>query len=54
MGSRYLYIVLNVWLERLLTRGDYRRPASESFTPWAAEHAEGTRTTTPSPQLTSQ
>ncbi|HEU5314648.1 MAG TPA: glycosyl transferase, partial [Chloroflexota bacterium] len=24
-GSRYLYIVLNVWLERLLTRGDYRR-----------------------------
>ena len=25
-GSRYLYIVLNVWLERLLTRGDYRRP----------------------------
>lgn len=26
MGSRYLYIVLIVWLERLLTRGDYRRP----------------------------
>jgi dolichol-phosphate mannosyltransferase len=25
MGSRYLYVVLNVWLERLLTRGDYRR-----------------------------
>jgi dolichol-phosphate mannosyltransferase len=25
-GSRYLYIVLNVWLERLLTRGDYLRP----------------------------
>ena len=25
-GSRYLFIVLNVWLERLLTRGDYRRP----------------------------
>ena len=25
MGSRYLYIVLNVWLERLLTRGDYKR-----------------------------
>jgi dolichol-phosphate mannosyltransferase len=24
-GSRYLYIVLNVWLEKLLTRGDYRR-----------------------------
>jgi dolichol-phosphate mannosyltransferase len=26
MGSRYLYIVLIVWLEKLLTRGDYRRP----------------------------
>src|SRR6185436_19513567 len=26
-GSRYLYIVLNVWLESLLTRGDYRRAA---------------------------
>jgi dolichol-phosphate mannosyltransferase len=25
MGSRYLYIVLNVWLERLLTRDDFRR-----------------------------
>ncbi len=26
MGSRYLFIVLYVWLERLLARGDYRRP----------------------------
>ena len=25
MGSRYLFIVLYVWLERHLTRGDYRR-----------------------------
>lgn len=25
MGSRYLYIILNIWLERLLTRGDYHR-----------------------------
>ena len=25
MGSRYLFIVLYVWLEKLLTRGDYRR-----------------------------
>ena len=33
-GSRYLYIVLNVWMERLLTRGDYRRPANESFKRW--------------------
>jgi dolichol-phosphate mannosyltransferase len=54
MGSRYLYIVLNVWLERLLTRNDYRRPANELFTPWVAEHDEGTRTSTQSPQLTSR
>ncbi len=34
MGSRYLYIILNVWLERLLTRGDYQRPQGERFRPW--------------------
>jgi dolichol-phosphate mannosyltransferase len=34
MGSRYLFIVLHVWLERLLTRGDYRRPTGERFEPW--------------------
>ena len=37
MGSRYLFIVLNVWLERLLTRGDYRRPADERFRPWTPD-----------------
>jgi dolichol-phosphate mannosyltransferase len=26
MGTRYLYIVLNIWLEKLLTRSDYSRP----------------------------
>jgi dolichol-phosphate mannosyltransferase len=25
MGSRYLFIILYVWLERLLSRGDYQR-----------------------------
>jgi len=25
MGSRYLFIVLSVWLEKMLTRGDYHR-----------------------------
>jgi len=25
MGSRYLFIVLYVWLEHHLSRGDYRR-----------------------------
>jgi dolichol-phosphate mannosyltransferase len=33
-GSRYLFIVLYVWLERLLTRGDYRRAADDRFEPW--------------------
>ena len=27
MGSRYLFIVLYVFLEAHLSRGDYRRPA---------------------------
>jgi dolichol-phosphate mannosyltransferase len=35
MGSRYLFIVLYVWLEKVLTRGDYRRPAGETFEPFA-------------------
>jgi len=26
MGSRYLFIVLYVWLEKVLSRGDYRAP----------------------------
>lgn len=29
MGSRYLYIVLNVWFEWFLTKGDYRRQDGE-------------------------
>jgi len=29
MGSRYLFVVLYVWLEHHLTRGDYRRPGFE-------------------------
>jgi len=33
-GSRYLFIVLNVWMERLLTQGDYHRPVGECFKPW--------------------
>jgi dolichol-phosphate mannosyltransferase len=30
MGSRYLFIVLYVWLEHHLSRGDYRRPEAPS------------------------
>jgi dolichol-phosphate mannosyltransferase len=28
MGSRYLFIVLYLWLEKTLSRGDYHRRAS--------------------------
>ena len=30
MGSRYLFIVLYVWLEKHLAKGDYRRPAART------------------------
>ena len=29
MGGRYLFIVLYLWLEKVLTKGDYRRPSRE-------------------------
>jgi len=41
-GSRYLYIVLNVWLERLLTRGDYRRPRPHAVPDAEREARAGT------------
>lgn len=41
MGSRYLFIVLYVWLEKLLTRGDYRRPQHESFKPFDLDEGRG-------------
>lgn len=41
MGSRYLFIVLYVWLERMLTRGDYRRPAGQVFKPFGAARPGG-------------
>lgn len=40
MGSRYLFIVLYIWLEKLLTRGDYRRPADQVFKPWPRTSSE--------------
>jgi dolichol-phosphate mannosyltransferase len=42
MGSRYLFIVLYLWLEKLLTRGDYRRPAGERFVVWKDRAGEKT------------
>lgn len=42
-GSRYMFIVLNVWLERLLSRGDYQRPTGTRFEPWSALRDEARR-----------
>ncbi len=36
-GSRYLYTLLSVWFEWLLVRSDYRRPTTETFSPWGAD-----------------
>ncbi len=35
MGSRYLFIVLYLWLEKVLTKGDYRRPAGDVVAGWS-------------------
>jgi dolichol-phosphate mannosyltransferase len=32
MGSRYLFIVLHLWLEKFLSRGDYHRRHLEAAT----------------------
>jgi dolichol-phosphate mannosyltransferase len=29
MGSRYLFICLYLWLEKHLSRGDYKRPVED-------------------------
>jgi dolichol-phosphate mannosyltransferase len=36
MGSRYLFICLYVWLEKMLSRGDYRKRADNEPLPAAA------------------
>jgi Glycosyltransferases involved in cell wall biogenesis len=33
-GSRYLFTLLTVWFEWLLTGSDYHRPEQEKFVPW--------------------
>jgi dolichol-phosphate mannosyltransferase len=33
MGSRYLFICLYVWLEKYLSRGDYRRKPAAAYVP---------------------
>jgi dolichol-phosphate mannosyltransferase len=35
-GTRYFFIVLYVWLEKMLTYDDYKRPHGERFKPWNA------------------
>jgi hypothetical protein len=47
MGSRYLFIVLYVWLEQHLSRGDYRRPSAEIE---AAMRAQADRRQSRSPE----
>jgi dolichol-phosphate mannosyltransferase len=36
MGSRYLFICLYVWLEKTLSRGDYKKPVNQNAMPTAA------------------
>ena len=43
MGGRYLFIVLYVFLEHHLSRGDYRRDASDSSRPVGTWRASGLR-----------
>jgi dolichol-phosphate mannosyltransferase len=31
MGSRYLFIVAYVWLEKYFSRGDYRKPRQDAL-----------------------
>ncbi len=40
MGSRYLYIVLIVWLEKLLTKDDYRRRSEKAVLSDSPSHAQ--------------
>ncbi len=37
MGSRYLFIVIYILLEKWLTWGDYKRPTEENFQPWDSD-----------------
>ena len=43
MGGRYLFIVLYVWLEMVLTRADYRRSQGEHFAPWVKSSQQVTK-----------
>ena len=51
MGSRYLFIVLYVWLESTLSRGDYqvRKPAGRRGSPRSASPADPRRASAPAP-----
>ena len=47
MGSRYLFIVLYVFLEHHLSRGDYRRPDFEELPARGRLRSRSSRGTTP-------
>jgi dolichol-phosphate mannosyltransferase len=38
-GSRYFFIVIYAWLEKMLTYDDYKRPYGEQFKPWKQKDA---------------
>jgi dolichol-phosphate mannosyltransferase len=50
MGSRYLFIVLYAWLEKRLSRGDYRRRSTTPLPTVAAPLAASKKAISPGPQ----
>ena len=41
MGSRYLFVILYVWLEKYFSRGDYRKPVRVDVPQLGADQSEG-------------
>ncbi len=54
MGSRYLFIVLYVWLEQLLSRGDYRRQQNVISATPTVQRVEALAMTETVPRLSAQ
>jgi dolichol-phosphate mannosyltransferase len=51
MGSRYLFIILYVWLEKYFSRGDYRRSTSLASPPTSAASAQSGSLESPKSRL---
>jgi len=54
MGSRYLFIVLYVWLEQLLSRGDYRRQQNVISATVPTQRVEALAMTETLPRISTQ